>query len=105
MFTVEQMRPYMEKYKKEREESEKKYQEMRRKELEAKGVTMIESNPEDKDKNFHGDCDHPNTMENGQATALYIVIMLVGLIFNARWLIWIVASVVYFRFITRHSRK
>ena len=48
--------------------------------------------------------DHPDSMTNGQATAWYILIMAIGLIFNARWIIWIVASIIYFRFITRHNR-
>jgi hypothetical protein len=55
-------------------------------------------------ENFHGDCDHPNTMENGQATIFYILVMLGGLIFNDRWLIWAVATIIYLKFITRHDR-
>lgn len=58
-----------------------------------------------KEKDFHGDCDNPNTMENGTATTLYIIVMLVGTIFIDWWLIWIIASVVYFRFIGRHKKK
>ena len=58
-----------------------------------------------KEKDFHGDCDNPNTMENGTATALYIIVMLVGTIFIDRWLIWIMASLIYFNFINRHKKK
>lgn len=99
MITVKDMKPYLEKSRKEREESNKKLQEVHRKELEAKGVKFIE---EEESEPTH--FDHPNTMENGQATALYILVMLIGLIFNARWLIWIFATVVYFKFITRHKK-
>ena len=53
---------------------------------------------------FHGDCDHPNTMENSTATVLYFVVMAVGAIFNDRWLIWIVATIMYLKFITRHEK-
>ena len=49
--------------------------------------------------------DHPSTMENSTATVLYIIIMLVGIIFTDRWLLWIFASIVYFRFITRYERR
>lgn len=58
-----------------------------------------------KQNNFYGDCDHPNTMENSTATIFYIVVMIGGAIFNDRLLIWIVASVIYFTFITRHQRR
>lgn len=48
--------------------------------------------------------DHPNTMENGTATFFWIVVMLVGSIFKGNWIIWIIATVVWARFITRHDR-
>ena len=47
--------------------------------------------------------DHPSTMENGTATFFYVVIMLVGTIFVDRLLIWIAASIIYFRFINRYK--
>jgi hypothetical protein len=48
--------------------------------------------------------DHPNTMENGPAIMLYIFTMVGGAIFNDRWLIWIIATILFIRFMTRHSR-
>ena len=48
--------------------------------------------------------DHPNTMENSSAIILYIVVMLGGTIFTDRWLIWIFATVVFVKFITRHKK-
>lgn len=54
--------------------------------------------------NFHGDCDSIYTLENGSATVLYLVSMLGGGIFNDRWLIWVVATFIYIRFITRHLK-
>ena len=62
--------------------------------------TPQEGDPE----NFHGDCDHPNTMENSTATLLYLIVMIGGVIFKARWLIWIIATIIYFKFITRHKK-
>jgi hypothetical protein len=47
--------------------------------------------------------DHPSTMENGTATFFYIIIMLVGIIFIGRLLIWVTASIIYFRFINRYK--
>lgn len=54
---------------------------------------------------FHRDCDHPNTMENSTATVLYIITMIVGSIFNNKWLFWIMATVMFIRFLTRHKRN
>ena len=48
--------------------------------------------------------DHPNTMENSTATVLWIVVMLVGSIFKGNWVIWIIATVVWAKFITRHDK-
>lgn len=55
-------------------------------------------------EDFYGDCDHPNTMENSTATVLYILVMIGSLIFKDFLLIWVVASFIYFRFITCHKR-
>ena len=40
-------------------------------------------------------CDIPGAMDDGVALLFYIVVMVVGAIFKDRWLIWIVATVVY----------
>lgn len=56
---------------------------------------------EDKLEEMYVKSDHPNAMENGTATALYILVMLIGTIFQDRWLIYIMASWIYFRFINR----
>ena len=56
-------------------------------------------------ENVYGDWDHPNTMENSSATILYIIVMAISIIFVNGWMVWIVASIIYFRFITRHSRR
>ena len=56
------------------------------------------------DDDFFGDCDSPNTMENSMATILYIIIMLVGAIFKDCWLIWIMATVIFIRFLNRHKK-
>lgn len=55
--------------------------------------------------NFYGDCDSPYTMENSTATIFYIVAMAIGTFFNARWFIYIVATIIYAKFINRHNKK
>jgi hypothetical protein len=47
--------------------------------------------------------DNPNSLDNGEATVSWIIIMIVGAIFNARWLIWIVATVIYLNYIFRYQ--
>lgn len=99
MPTMEEMRKYTEKYKKEREEFNKRLEESRLKELESKGIKPFDMSQVPKKY-----CDHPNTMENSTATVLWIVVMLVGSIFKGNWMIWIIATVIWAKFITRHNR-
>lgn len=48
-------------------------------------------------------CDHPNTMEDNTATIVWIVVMIVGSIFKGNWVIWIIATVIWWRFISRYK--
>ena len=100
MPTMEEMRKYTEKYTKEREELNKRLKESRLKELETKGLRQFDESSVPKKH-----CDHPNTIENGTATFFYVVVMLIGSIFKGNWVIWIVATVVWAKFITRHNKK
>lgn len=56
-------------------------------------------------ENFFENCDHPNSLENDEATILWIVVMAVATIFKGNWLIWIIATIIWRRYITRHKRK
>lgn len=83
-------------------EKKKQEEEAHKKELENGNFRNLRaSDLPEKEQHF----DHPSTMENSTATVLYIIVMLVGLIFNDRWLIWIMASLIYFKFIGRHKKK
>lgn len=52
--------------------------------------------------------EKPNSLDDGEATVSWIIIMVVGAIFNARWLIWIVATAIYLyrmnRYVIRQQR-
>ena len=50
-------------------------------------------------------CDHPNSLENDEATIIWVVIMVVGAIFKGNWIIWIVATIIWRKYITRHKIK
>ena len=52
---------------------------------------------------FFKNCDHPNSLENSEATIIWIVVMAVGTIFKGNWIVWIVATIIWWRYITRHS--
>lgn len=39
--------------------------------------------------------ENPNSLDDGEALVSWIIVMLVGAIFNARWIIWIVATAIY----------
>ena len=54
---------------------------------------------------FFKNCDHPNSLENSEATIIWIAVMAVGTIFKGNWIIWIVATVIWWRYITRHTRR
>ena len=85
------------------DEWHKDCEETRKRELAKQGLTMIET-PKDKEYRFHGDGDHPNTMEDSSAIVLYLIVMFGGAIFVDRWLIWIIATVIFIKFITRHNK-
>ena len=54
---------------------------------------------------FFENCDHPNSLENNEATIVWLVVMAVAAIFKGNWLIWIIATIIWRRYITRHKRK
>ena len=86
-----------------KEKNAKRKEEMRKariKELEKRGVIVEENNFEDNKKHY----DSEYTMENSTATFIWVVVMLVGTIFNDRWLIYVFATIIWLRFITRHKK-
>ena len=101
MPTYEEMNEWRKKYKKEREEFEKKLEEIRRKEWEKKGIKPMEV---DKSKIVPPRCDHPNTMEDSTATVFWIVAMVVSLLFKGGWILCILETITWYKFITRHNK-
>lgn len=47
--------------------------------------------------------DHPDALENDEATVLWIVVMAVGTIFKGNWIIWIIATLIWLGYINRHN--
>jgi hypothetical protein len=49
--------------------------------------------------------DSPYAMENSTATFLYIVTMIVGTLFQDRILVYVAATIIWWKYITRHREK
>lgn len=47
--------------------------------------------------------DNVNSLENDEATVLYVIAMAVGAIFVDRWIIWIVATAIWLCYINRYK--
>lgn len=72
-------------------------------ELKEQGITMEEYQRQQNDIKQEQRVDSPYTIENSTALVFYIITMIGGSIFNDRWIIWIVATIVYVKFRTRHQ--
>lgn len=78
-------------------------EEVKKKDEEHKTVSNLQK--QQNAEEFFKNCDHPNSLENDEATIIWIVVMIVATIFRWNWLIWIIATIVWRRYITRHKRK
>ena len=96
MLTPEERSKIMQDAKKEFEEKEKKRREEWLRECEKKGILPPDPKTYPKQR-----CDSPYTMEDSTATVLWIVVLLVGSIFKGNWIIWIVATIIWLKFISR----
>lgn len=91
----------------ESDEYEKKFYE----ELNKKNAEWDKKKQEEKQKksqspeDFFKNCDHPHSLENDEATIIWLVVMAVGTIFKGNWIIWIVATVIWWRYINRHKKN
>ena len=99
MPSYEEMHKIFDEVNKEFKERDKKRDEERHKKVELMGLTYINGNTSYK-KHY----DHPNTMENSTATFFWIVSLVVGAIFKGAWMIWIVSTIIWWKFITRHDK-
>ena len=64
-----------------------------------------ELRPKNVEKNFFEGCDHPNSLEDDEATIVWVIVMIVGAIFKGNWIIWIIATIIWLKYITRHKIK
>jgi hypothetical protein len=69
---------------------------------ECKSKYTDHSKPND-DEWTYVNAESPNSLDDGEATVSWIIIMIIGSIFNARWLIWIVATAIYLCRMNRYA--
>lgn len=69
--------------------------------------TKIKSENEQKQtvKEMFKNYDHPNSLENDEVTIIWFIVMAIATIFNGNWIIWIVATIIWRKYITRHKIK
>ena len=80
------------------ERTKKMMEETRRAELRKQGIDL------DAWKSVKPKYDHPGTPDDGFVTVIYILGMVGSLIFKDFWMAWIVLTIGYGKFITRHNK-
>lgn len=60
---------------------------------------------QEKAREMYINADHPNTMENGPATFLWIAAMVVSLLFKGGWMLCILETVVWWKFVNRKAYR
>lgn len=99
MPTYGEMQELRKRREKEEQEFKQKIEEMRRKELEAKGVK-----PFDKSQIPPQRCDHPNTIEDSTATIFWVAAMIISLLFKGGWILCLVETIIWLKFITKYKK-
>ena len=97
MISFEECQEIGRKNREEKEALNKKMAEIRNVELRKMGV-----NP-DNQKNVKPKYDHPSMPDDGLVLILYIVSMAASLIFKDFWIAWIVLTIAYGKFVSRHD--
>jgi hypothetical protein len=92
-------------------EHRKKYDEEQRlymEQIRATRQTKLEEkrkHNEKMDKQAYVNNRNPNSLGDGEAVTLWLVVMAVGTIFKGNWFIWIIATLLLIRHFTYESRR
>lgn len=101
MMSFEECQEWGKRMRAERAEFEKKQMEIRNNELRKQGVDLDTIKPIKNKQPW--EYDHPSTPDDGFVTFLYIIAMIGSLIFKDFLVLWVMLSVTYGKFITRHN--
>jgi hypothetical protein len=88
----------------ERERELDEYIKQNKKRLEEKKKNEQNLKPQSSQNPFEN-YDHPNSLDNSEATIIWVVVMAVGTIFKGNWVNWIIATIIWLKYITRHKIK
>ena len=99
MPSYEEMRKFLDKIGEEAKERDKRRDEERLKRLKDMGLK-----PFDESQIPPKRCDHPNTIEDGTATVFWIVGIIISLLFKGGWVLCIIETVAWWKFITRYKK-
>ena len=97
MMSFEEAQAMGKRIREEQERIQKMVDETRKSELRKRGI-----NP-DVYKPTKPKYDHPCTPDDGFVTVLYVIGMAASLIFKEFWIPWIILTIGYSKFITRHD--
>lgn len=92
----------------EQQEKERIEEEKRQEEERGQKYAALEQEPPKErswQEHMYVDTDKPGTMDNGTATLWYVIIMVIGAVFNDRWVIWIMATIIWWNHINRKKRR
>lgn len=57
------------------------------------------------DKQMYVNNRNPNSLNDGEAVVLWLIVMAVGTIFKGNWIIWIIATYLLYRHFTYEARR
>ena len=98
MPTYKEMREILDKSDKEWKERQERRHQARLKELEEMGLKPFDESQVPPER-----CDHPNTIEDSTATFFWIVGMVISLLFKGGWILCIIETIIWLKFITRYK--
>ena len=97
MFSIEEYQELGKQMREQRRKDQEYIESVRRSELSKRGIDLNTQNIS------KPQWDHPCTPSDGFGTVLYIASMIGSLIFKQWYLGWIVLTILYIKFITRHN--
>ena len=58
---------------------------------------------EAEEKRLYVNTESPHSLEDAEATVSWIIIMLIGSIFKERWVVWLIATIIYLCWMNRYA--
>ena len=49
--------------------------------------------------------ENPHSLDEGEATVTWLIVMAIATIFKGNWIIWIIATAIYINYLCRHANR